>query len=123
MEVLAEKQQEEHEMAELVEDKLERLEREELEQQARGENLMSKNLTPNLFDMEIRKLEADDFLKKTMIKIDRSYDIGPSRMIIFGRLKRYNRMLSVSRDKTDPKRKPTMFQHVSSQEKGEYPNC
>ena len=62
-------------MAKLVEDKLERLEREEEEQQARGENLMSKNL-------------------------------GRSRMIIFGRLKGYDRMLSVSRDKTDPKWKP-----------------
>ena len=37
MEVLAEKQQEEHEMAELVEDKLERLEREEEDQQGRDD--------------------------------------------------------------------------------------
>ena len=55
----------------MEEDKLERLEREEEEQQVKGENLMSKNLTPNPFDMEVRKLEAEDFLKKTMIKIDK----------------------------------------------------
>ena len=51
---------------------------EEEEQQARGEKclvskvdqiLMSRNLKP--FAMEIRKLEAEDFLKKTKIKINK----------------------------------------------------